>query len=67
MAYLQKGIRSSSVQCTRVTTGMEMRVSRKLNADRYSNKYSAMNPMGWRENQFRFMGKASFLQECKES
>lgn len=37
---------------------MEICVSRKLKAERYSRKYSAMNPMGWRANQLRFMGKS---------
>jgi DNA-binding Xre family transcriptional regulator len=37
-------------------------VFRKLNAERYNSKYSAMKAMGWRENQLRFIEKASFLR-----
>ena len=54
---MQKGIRSSRRQCTS-TWGMWIWVFRKLNAERYNSKYSAMKAMGWRENQLRFIEKS---------
>ena len=60
MAYLQKGIKSSSPQCSH-SRGVWFTVSRKPKNNKYTIRNSAMNWMGWRSRQLRI--QHSFVQK----